>query len=76
MIEQKTEENISLKDIFAQYLFHWKFIIISVIVSLIIVTIYLRYISPTYKITASLIVKDDNKGGVTDQNFKFESLIL
>jgi capsular exopolysaccharide synthesis family protein len=74
MIEQKTEENISLKDIFAQYLFHWKFIIISVIVSLIIVTIYLRYISPTYKITASLIVKDDNKGGVTDQLSAFEGL--
>ena len=74
MLEKTSEENISLKDIFSQYLFHWKLIIVSIIISLFIVTIYLRYISPTYKITASLIVKDDNKGGVTDQLSAFEGL--
>ncbi len=74
MIEKTSEEKISLKDIFAQYLVYWKIILSSIILSLFIVAIYLRYVRPTYKITASLIVKDDNKSGVTDQLSAFEGL--
>jgi capsular exopolysaccharide synthesis family protein len=64
-----TEQNESF-DIKAQlytYLAHWKWFLLAVTVALGIAFLYLRYAVPQYKATATILVKDDKKGGLASE---------
>ena len=67
------EEN-HIKDILFPYLKKWKFYILSLIVAFGIYKVYLRYAKQTYKVNATIIVKDDKKDGFSNQLSAFENL--
>lgn len=58
-----TDENLLLKEILEQYLSHWKWFLLSLLIFLSLAYLYLRYTVPQYKATMSIMIKDDRKGG-------------
>ena len=71
---EETQEN-SLKDILFKYLMHWKWFGLSVIVGLCLGFVYLRFQTPLYEVNASILIKDDKKGGaMSDELSAFADL--
>lgn len=60
--ETTDSEDLSLAEIFDKYTPYWPWFILLVIVFLSGAWIYLRYKSPVYETTASILIKDDSKG--------------
>lgn len=61
--ETQEESNVDFKKILNKYLSNWPFFIISIFLCLSVAFIYLRYTTPQYKISARLLINDDEKGG-------------
>jgi len=64
----------SLKDILTRYIFHWKWFVISIIVSLLFGFVYLRYQIPLFEANAKILIKDETKGTISDELSAFEDL--
>lgn len=56
------EISVDFQKIFLKYLAHWKWFIISFIVFLALGFGYVSMLRPQYKVTASILIKDQNKG--------------
>ena len=65
LIDQNPEEDsFNLYAIIFKYLVYWPWFVASVLVCLIGTFIYLRYQTPVYNITSSVLIKEqDNKSG-------------
>ncbi len=59
-------ENNIVQQLVAKYLTYWPLFIVLLIVSLFGAFIYLRYATPIYEATATLIIKDESRGGNDD----------
>jgi tyrosine-protein kinase Etk/Wzc len=70
---EEAQEN-SLKDVLVKYLYHWKWFVISLFISFILCSIYLRYQTPQYEVVASILIKDDKKGDISSELSAFEDL--
>src|SRR5690606_10666585 len=57
------EEQIDIRALLTNYLRHWHWFIISILSCLLIAFLYLRYATPQYQISSTLLIKDDKKGG-------------
>ncbi len=53
---------VSFAEILLHYLKHWKLFLISVIVCLTCFIIYLQFAIPQYRVSSSVIIKDEKKG--------------
>lgn len=62
LFEEK-EEKTDFHAVFFKYIIHWPWFVASIIVCLAGAWLYLRYSTPVYSIRASIIIKDDKKGG-------------
>ncbi len=71
---EENQEN-SLKDLLVKYLFHWKWFVLSIVVSLIIGRFYYKRQTPLYEVSATILIKDDSKGQLSELN-AFEDLGL
>ncbi|MFO0436225.1 MAG: GumC family protein, partial [Sphingobacteriaceae bacterium] len=71
-VEETKETN--LKDLLVKYLFHWKWFVLSLIFSFGLGFVFLRYQTPQYEVNASILIKDDKKGGMSDELSAFEDL--
>ena len=47
-----------------KYLIHWKWFLLGTILCLTAAFLYLRYATPLYKATTTILVKDEKKGGM------------
>lgn len=61
------ESDFNIREQVEKYLVHWKWFALSVIVVLGLAFLYLRYSTPLYKATATILVKDDKKGGLASE---------
>ena len=61
--EETQEQEVDLIEIFTKYLRYWKWFVLSVAACLIVVAIYLRYVTPVYEVKSAILLKDDKKGG-------------
>ena len=52
----------NLRVIMLRYLKHWKWFVLSLLLTIAGAYVYLMYQTPIYKIQASLLIKDDKKG--------------
>ncbi|MGV8995171.1 MAG: GumC family protein [Flavobacterium sp.] len=73
---QEEEESINIAEIAQQYLQHWKWFVLSVILCIAVAIFYLRYAVPIYKSTSTILVKDDRKGGLQSELSAFSDLSL
>jgi capsular exopolysaccharide synthesis family protein len=61
-MEQSTDEELSIVEVFFHYLNYWKWFLISVVICCLIAFIYLRYTTREYTVTSKVLIKDDKKG--------------
>ena len=57
------DDNINYKDIFSKVYKKWKLFSVLIFFSLLTATIYLRYEIPHYESTATILIKNNQKGG-------------
>lgn len=60
-------DGFDLKDELTKYLYHWKWFVLSIIISYSLVHVYLRYVTPIYQASASIMIKDNQKSGISDE---------
>ncbi|WP_127846583.1 GumC family protein [Psychroflexus aestuariivivens] len=68
------EDDVNLRDALARYLKYWPWFIISVIICVLIAFFYLRYSTPVYHSKATIIIKDEKRGGVMSELSSFEDM--
>ncbi len=71
-IDQGDQGN--LKDIVSNYLKHWKWFLFSILFFMLAGFLYLKYTVPQYEVNASILIKDDKKGGALSELSAFEDL--
>ncbi|MEN2413826.1 GumC family protein [Flavobacterium mesophilum] len=69
-------EDVNLREQLDKYLIHWRWFLISVTVGLVLAFVYLRYTTPSYEATTSILVKDEKKGGMLSELSAFADLGL
>ncbi|GAB3203686.1 capsular exopolysaccharide synthesis family protein [Pontibacter aydingkolensis] len=67
-------EQIDIKSIVGRYLRYWYLFAIGVIISMVVALLYLRYTTPEYSISSTLLIKDDKKGADLSGNVAFNDL--
>jgi tyrosine-protein kinase Etk/Wzc len=72
----KSDESIDFREQFEKYLSYWPYFLASIVLSLIIALLYLRYSEPKYNATATILVKDERKGGLASELSNFADLGL
>lgn len=70
------DEKIDIQQLLFKYIIHWPWFVAAVLVCLIGAWIYLRMATPVYNISATVLIKDDKKGGNTGSMVGLEELGL
>ena len=74
--KESKEENIDVKELLFKYLIHWPWFVGAVVACLIAAWVYLYISTPVYNISATVLIKDDKKGGSAGMLSGLESLGL
>ena len=75
-IDINTHNEPTLREQIAIYLRHWPWFIITVLISLSVAFIYLRYTTPFFQSKASIIIKDSKGRGAASELAAFEDIGL
>ena len=57
------EDDVDYKELLFRYIIHWPWFVVSLLLCLIGAWGYLYFQTPVYQISASIMIKDDKKGG-------------
>ncbi|MEO8254527.1 MAG: Wzz/FepE/Etk N-terminal domain-containing protein, partial [Flavobacterium sp.] len=74
-IENEGNE-LNLREQLNTYLIHWKWFVLSTLFCLVFAFLYLRYTTPNYEASTSILVKDEKKGGMLSELSAFSDLGL
>ena len=74
--QEANEEKIDFREILFKYLIHWPWLVGTVVVFLLGAWLYLRMATPVYNISATVLIKDDKKGGGVGMASELENLGL
>ena len=72
----QSEEQINIQEILFRYLIHWPWFVVSVIVCVDLAWGYLRLTTPVYNISATVLIKDEKKGGGANMSSELEKMGL
>ena len=67
---------IDLKEILFKYYKYWKLYIISIITTVVLACFYLAFKENQYAVQSTILVKDDEKSGISSEISAFEDLGL
>ena len=73
---EESEEEVNIQEILFRYLIHWPWFIVSVIICIACAWGYLRLATPVYNITATVLIKDEKKGGGASMSSELERMGL
>lgn len=62
-INYRDRNSLDFKQILSRVLYHWYWIVLSVVICVFASYLYCRYKTPIYKISARVMVNDEKKGG-------------
>ncbi|MCE9240469.1 GumC family protein [Bacteroides thetaiotaomicron] len=62
-LREAEDKEIDIQELLFKYLIHWPWFVGAVIVCLIAAYVYLYVATPVYNISATVLIKDDKKGG-------------
>lgn len=65
--QEDFSQNFNFKEIIFIYLSRWKWYLLTLIIGLFFGILYLRYTTPTYNVSASILIKDDEKNDLVAQ---------
>lgn len=71
---QDENDTINIRTEIEKYLRHWKWFILGGGISLGLAFLYLSYSTPQYSATASILIKDNQKSGISAELAAFEDL--
>lgn len=75
-MQESHEEKIDIQELLFKYLIHWPWIAGAVVICLVSAWIYLKMSTPVYNISATVLIKDEKKGGASGQLSELENLGL
>ncbi|MDB0602030.1 polysaccharide biosynthesis tyrosine autokinase [Tenacibaculum maritimum] len=72
----KIEDNdiINIRAELEKYIIHWKWFLLGLILSLLGAFFYLKYATPKYLASTTILIKNDKKGGVSEELAAFGDL--
>ncbi|WP_279102435.1 GumC family protein [Bacteroides acidifaciens] len=73
---EQPEEQVNIQEILFRYLIHWPWFVVSVIICIACAWGYLRLATPVYNISATVLIKDDKKGGGASMSSELEKIGL
>ncbi|WP_309640381.1 polysaccharide biosynthesis tyrosine autokinase [Flavobacterium sp.] len=73
-LNSNQEDSFDFRDMVESYVVQWKWFVFGVFVCLVFATLYLRYVIPIYSATATILVKDEKKGGLQSELAAFSDL--
>ncbi len=74
--EENENENFNLRDTLERYLGHWQWFVLAVCFCLTVAYVYLRYATPLYQASTTILVKDEKKGGLSSELSAFADMGL
>lgn len=60
---EEKEDLISVMEIATLFIKHWKWILLGLLVALAVAFVYLRYKTPVYKVSSSVVLKEEGRSG-------------
>ncbi len=57
------EEDVNIRELLLRYLAYWKWFVISMVVCMSLAFLYLKATMPVYKVSSSIMIRDEQKGG-------------
>jgi capsular exopolysaccharide synthesis family protein len=69
-----TTDTINIREELEKYLVHWKWFVFGGVMALAIAFTYLRYVTSQYSASASIMIKDNSKSGISSELAAFEDL--
>lgn len=73
-INNNQEDSFDFREMVESYIIQWKWFVFGVFVCFVFATLYLRYVIPIYSATATILVKDEKKGGLQSELAAFSDL--
>jgi len=70
------DDRLNIREQLDKYVIHWKWFLLSIVICLIAAFLYLRYTVPQYSASATILVKDERKGGIQSELSAFSDLGL
>jgi uncharacterized protein involved in exopolysaccharide biosynthesis len=67
-------DTINIRAELEKYLIHWKWFALGVLLALVLAFLYLRYATPQYQASTTILIKNDKKGGISEELAAFEDL--
>lgn len=62
-MSEQDEEKVNYQELLFKYIIHWPWFVASVLACFIGAWMYLHFQTPVYQVSASIMIKDDKKGG-------------
>ena len=74
--DDNQNEDFDLRTVLEKYLIHWQWFVLGVFVCVSLAFVYLRYATPQYQASTTILVKDDKKGGMLSELSAFADMGL
>ena len=73
---EQSEEQVNIQELLFRYLIHWPWFVVSIIICIAGAWGYLRLTTPIYNISATVLIKDEKKGGGASMSSDLEKMGL
>ena len=71
---EQSKEQVNIQELLFRYLIHWPWFVISIIICIACAWGYLRLTTPIYNISATVLIKDEKKGGGASMSSDLEKM--
>ncbi len=72
--DEDFENDFQFKEFLNKYTIHWRWFVLGVSVCLLLAFLYLRYAIPQYQASTTILVKDEQKGGMLSELSAFSDM--
>lgn len=73
---QQLEEEVNIQELLFRYLIHWPWFVASVLFCVVCAFAYLKVATPVYNVSATVLIKDEDKGGGATMASELEKMGL
>ena len=70
------EEEVNIQELLFRYLIHWPWFVVSVLFCVVCAFAYLKVATPVYNVSATVLIKDEDKGGGATMASELEKMGL
>ncbi|WP_372745415.1 GumC family protein [Lutibacter sp.] len=73
---QFQDESINIRQEVEKYAYYWKWFVLGAFVSLVVAYVYLRYTPNQYEVSTTILINDEDSGGLASELSAFQDLGL